>query len=241
MPLRALVATILLALALLVPGAAESQGSQALTGTVGPGFTISLTDASGAAVTRVTPGAYTITVRDQSAIHNFHLSGPGVEQSTAVETVGETTWNVTFADGGVYRYVCDPHVATMVGSFSAGPASSPPAATTSATPAAPARVQNLTGMVGPAATISLNLASGARAATVRAGTYRVTVRDRSSRYSFRLRGPGVNRTTGVAFRGTRTWTVALARGVYRYSADGNARLGGTLRVTVATGSAHAGH
>ena len=47
-----------------------------LTGTVGPGFTITLKKA-GKKVTTLTAGTYSITVVDKSNIHNFHLRGPG--------------------------------------------------------------------------------------------------------------------------------------------------------------------
>ena len=55
-----------------------------------------------------TPGTYTITVNDLSIEHNFHLTGPGVNQATTVETESTVTWTVTFTDG-ILRYVCDPH------------------------------------------------------------------------------------------------------------------------------------
>ena len=47
------------------------------SGSVGPGFSISLRDAEGHAVTRVEPGEFEIEVDDKSEEHNFHLSGPG--------------------------------------------------------------------------------------------------------------------------------------------------------------------
>ena len=58
-----------------VPALAEPQAT-ALTGTVGPGFTIKIAK-GGKAVKTLKPGAYTITVTDKSAIHNFRLKGPG--------------------------------------------------------------------------------------------------------------------------------------------------------------------
>ena len=47
-----------------------------LTGTVGPGFTISLKRFSKPLVS-LKAGTYSITVSDKSNIHNFHLRGPG--------------------------------------------------------------------------------------------------------------------------------------------------------------------
>jgi plastocyanin len=87
-----------------------------LVATVGPAFTISLTKA-GKKVTTLKPGRYSITVRDRSSMHNFHLTGPGVNRrSTVAEVRTLRPWVVTFRKG-TYRYVCDPHLATMKGSF----------------------------------------------------------------------------------------------------------------------------
>jgi plastocyanin len=87
-----------------------------LTASVGPGFEISLTGADGADITSLSAGTYTIEVDDQSDIHNFHLTGTGVDESTEVSEVGTATWEVTF-EAGTYEFVCDPHASTMNGSF----------------------------------------------------------------------------------------------------------------------------
>jgi plastocyanin len=74
----------------------------------------------------------------------------------------------------------------------------------------------LTGKVGPGETITL-LQSGKKVKKLRPGTYRITVRDLSSDHDFRLVGPGVNKVvTGVGFTGTRSVTVTLKRGTYRF-------------------------
>ncbi len=39
-------------------------------------------------------GSYSIRIADKSNIHNFHLTGPGVNKSTCVPRTGTTTWNV---------------------------------------------------------------------------------------------------------------------------------------------------
>ena len=87
-----------------------------LSGSVGPGFEISLKDADGADVTTLSAGTYTINVDDQSDIHNFHLSGPGVDEATEVGETGMTSWQVTF-EAGSYHFQCDPHSSTMNGDF----------------------------------------------------------------------------------------------------------------------------
>jgi plastocyanin len=87
-----------------------------LSASVGPGFEISLTGADGADVETLAAGAYTIDVDDQSDIHNFHLSGGSVDESTDVSRTGTDTWELTLEDGA-YSFVCDPHAGSMSGSF----------------------------------------------------------------------------------------------------------------------------
>ena len=87
-----------------------------LTASVGPGFEISLTGADGNPVSSLAAGSYTINVDDQSDIHNFHLTGPGVDEMTDVGSTGTDTWTVTF-EAGSYHFQCDPHASTMNGDF----------------------------------------------------------------------------------------------------------------------------
>lgn len=103
-------------LALWLAPAAEAQ-TPTLFGEVGlnDAFTITLEDASGNAITSLAPGRYTIQVKDLSPIHNFHLTGPGVDMRTPVDARGTYVWTVTLAEGS-YRFQCDPHP-TMEGEF----------------------------------------------------------------------------------------------------------------------------
>ncbi len=88
----------------------------------------------------------------------------------------------------------------------------------------------LAGTVGPGFTIALKK-SGAKVTTLRRGSYRITVNDRSDFHNFRLRGPGVNRATGVSFVGRRTFTVTLRPGRYTFVCDPHADdMRGTFRV-----------
>jgi plastocyanin len=105
-----------LAAAVSVARPASTDGT--LQANVGPGYSISLTQ-NGTKVTHLDPGTYTIDVNDQADIHNFDLFGPGVKESTGVDTTGTTTWTVTFTDG-TYNYVCDAHPASMTGKFTVG-------------------------------------------------------------------------------------------------------------------------
>ncbi|MER3410756.1 MAG: hypothetical protein C4306_11955 [Thermoleophilia bacterium] len=88
-----------------------------LFGTVGPGFTITLKDARGKPVRTLKAGTYTIVVSDKSSIHNFHLSGPGVNKViTGVGFTGTKRVTLTLKKGK-YSFVCDPHSSTMHGGF----------------------------------------------------------------------------------------------------------------------------
>jgi hypothetical protein len=106
-----------------------------LQANVGPGYSITLTQ-NGARVSHLDPGTYTINVNDQADIHNFHLFGTGVNETTTVEGTGTATWTVTFTDG-TYTYVCDAHPGSMIGKFTVG---SVPTTTTTPT-AAPLKVR----------------------------------------------------------------------------------------------------
>ena len=99
--------------AVAAPAAGAVTGK--LAGTVGPGFTITLKQA-GKTVTSLKAGTYTITVQDKSKIHDFHLTGPGVNKKTPVGGLATTTWTLTLKKG-TYKYVCDPHSSFMHGSF----------------------------------------------------------------------------------------------------------------------------
>jgi plastocyanin len=189
---------------------------------------ISLTNEAGATVRDIPAGTYEIEVRDHSGLHNFHLTGPGVDMSTEVGLVETKTWTVTVQDKQTYRFVCDPHATAMRGSFTVGggPPQSPP-------PPPPPKIQTLTATVGPGFTISLRTASGRRVTSLKAKRYRIVVRDRSTFHNFHLTGAGVNKRTAVNFRGTRTWMVTLRKGKqYRYVCDPHrAQMKGSFRVT----------
>jgi plastocyanin len=105
-----------LAVALLAPSALA--GGPKLNGTVGPGFTITLKQA-GKKVATLKAGSYTFVIADKSSIHDFHLTGPGVNKKTAVGFMGTQTWKVTLKKG-TYTFKCDPHASFMHGSFRVG-------------------------------------------------------------------------------------------------------------------------
>lgn len=109
-------AFLLAALALILPLRAEA-AVQRLSGSVGPGFTITLKTAAGAKVTTLKAGTYTIVVRDRSAQHNFQLRGPGLNRVlSGVAFTGTKTVTVRLR-AGKYGFVCEPHAGVMHGSF----------------------------------------------------------------------------------------------------------------------------
>jgi plastocyanin len=109
-------AILAVSLAAAAVGNAGTQKSIALTGQVGPGFSIELKQGS-KDVKTLKAGAYTIKVEDKASIHDFHLIGPGVNKATTVPFTGTQTWNVTLKAGS-YTYQCDPHAsAGMKGTF----------------------------------------------------------------------------------------------------------------------------
>jgi plastocyanin len=90
----------------------------------------------------------------------------------------------------------------------------------------------LKGTVGPGFTISLKTASGARVKTLKPGVYTIRVADKSDIHDFHLKGPGVNkRITTVGFKGTKTMTFTLKKGLYTYVCDPHASsMKGSFRV-----------
>jgi plastocyanin len=104
--------------ALIGPGAA-SAAPKTVNGSVGPGFTISLTLA-GKKVTRLKATTYRFKVADKSSGHNFHLTGPGYNRAiTGVGFKGTKTVTLKLRKG-TYRYRCDVHPSEMKGSFKVG-------------------------------------------------------------------------------------------------------------------------
>lgn len=226
--IRPLVFLAALAAALASPSTVFAQAPNRLVANVGQNdaFIISLRTASGGSVDNLPVGTYEIEVNDHSAMHNFHLSGPGVNQATTEGFVGTVTWTVNLQDGR-YTFMCDPHPTQMRGSFTVGIPTPPPPP-----PPPPPTATTLMATVGPGATISLRTRSGRRVRQIRRGRYRIVVRDRSAMHNFHLIGPRVNKRTTVAFRGTRTWIVTLRRGTYRFVCDPHAaRMRGSFRVT----------
>jgi plastocyanin len=115
--LRSLVLSACLLLALAAAGVGRAKEAFDLKGEVyATGFKIEMQTSAGRTLKVVKAGTYRIKVEDRSAIHDFHLIGPGVNKSTGVHARVETIWTVRLRPG-TYRFVCDPHKAMMRGSF----------------------------------------------------------------------------------------------------------------------------
>jgi plastocyanin len=98
--------TAVVALILALPALAATP---VFKGTVGPGFTIKMTTKPTKA------GKIKLVIADKSNVHNFHLTGPGVNVKTSVAAVGTKTFTITLKKG-TYKFICDPHP-FMKGSF----------------------------------------------------------------------------------------------------------------------------
>jgi plastocyanin len=79
-------------------------------------FTITLTTEDGSPVSTLAPGDYTLEIDDPSSIHNFRLTGPGVDVASDVGGTEDETFDITLEPGS-YTFQCDPHASSMNGSF----------------------------------------------------------------------------------------------------------------------------
>ena len=99
--------------ALSVVGLVQAASAATINGTVGPGFTITVAKKS------VKAGTHTFVINDKSDIHNWHITGPGVNKATSVSGMGTSRFTVRLQKGKTYKIVCDPHASTMKTSIKA--------------------------------------------------------------------------------------------------------------------------
>jgi plastocyanin len=114
---RLLVASAVVTLVTMVLASAPLAKTAKLTGTVGPGFTIVLTQ-SGKKVTKLKAGTYTFVITDKSSIHSFGVDGPNgfAKDFTSVPFKGTKTYTIKLK-AGKYKYYCSAHESTMFGNF----------------------------------------------------------------------------------------------------------------------------
>ena len=110
---------VVFALSALIGAGSAAAAPKTVTGSVGPGFTISL-KLAGKNVKKLKATTYRFRVTDKSSSHNFRLKGPGYNKAiTSVGFTGTKTATIKLRKG-TYRYVCDPHASDMKGSFKVG-------------------------------------------------------------------------------------------------------------------------
>jgi hypothetical protein len=93
-----------------------------LTGTVGPGRTISLVNAHGRRVKTLRPGVYRFVVRDRSTRQNFHLIGPGITGfagTTSIPLRQTVVWKLHLSRG-TYTYRSDTNPKALHRNFRVG-------------------------------------------------------------------------------------------------------------------------
>ncbi len=91
-------------------------GSKLVGSVASDDFVITLQTEDGSDVTSLPAGSYTLEIVDKSDIHNFHLTGPGVDVSSEVGEQEDEDYDIEL-QAGTYNYVCDPHASQMSGSF----------------------------------------------------------------------------------------------------------------------------
>jgi plastocyanin len=80
------------------------------------------------------------------------------------------------------------------------------------------------GTVGPGFTITM------ASKPAKAGTVKIVVADKSNAHNFHLTGPGVNVKTSVSAIGTKTFTVTLKKGLYKFVCDPHVFMKGSFRI-----------
>jgi hypothetical protein len=178
-----------------------------------PSLTASVTDSAiglrdrvGAAVQRLEPGTYAISVDDASERESFRLVGPDVERHTQRHVRFRTTWLVRLGDG-VYHFFSDRRPGGLRGSVTVG-AGGPAGAT-----------QRLRGITGPDFAIALVGADSAPVTTLPPGEYTIDVDDLSPDHNFHLEGPGADVATTLSSTGRQTLTARLTGGTYAFFCD----------------------
>jgi plastocyanin len=87
--------------------------------------------------------------------------------------------------------------------------------------AAGAATPRLVATVSDPLNISLTV-GGKKVTKLKAGTYRIVVRDKAADHNFHLKGPRVNKSTSVSGKTTTTWKVTLRKGSYTFVCDPHA-------------------
>jgi hypothetical protein len=113
----AVAATTAVALSIIGTALSRANTTPALTGTVGPSFTITLKK-RGKLVKTLKAGAYKFVINDKSNFHGYSLDGPHgfAKDFTKIPFVGKKTFIVKLKVGK-YKYYCPNHESTMFAHF----------------------------------------------------------------------------------------------------------------------------
>jgi plastocyanin len=114
--MRGILVSVAVIAALIVVSSAAAAAPK-LVGTVGPSFTITLTQ-GGKKVTTLKAGKYIFVINDRASIHSYGLDGPNgfAKDFTSVPFKGTKTFALTL-ERGTYKYYCQPHESSMFGNF----------------------------------------------------------------------------------------------------------------------------
>jgi hypothetical protein len=112
-------AAIVVAAVLVASAAATRSATTTLTGTDGPGFTITL-KLNGKAVKTLKAGTYKVVIHDMSSIHGWSLDGPHgfAKDISPIPFTGTKTMTLKLK-AGTYKFYCPNHESTMFGHFTA--------------------------------------------------------------------------------------------------------------------------
>jgi hypothetical protein len=112
-----LFAVIVVSTVLVAGASARRSATPVLTGTDGPGYTISL-KLNGKTVKSLKAGAYKVVIHDKASFHGFSLDGPhGFAKSISpVPFVGTKTVTLKLK-AGKYKFYCPTHESIMFGHF----------------------------------------------------------------------------------------------------------------------------
>ncbi len=112
------IASLAAASAVVATGALGAHAATpTLTGTVGPGYTITL-KMNNKVVKTLKAGKYKLVIHDMASIHAYSLDGPNgyAKDFTTVPFTGTKTVSLTLKKGS-YKYYCPPHEPVMFGHF----------------------------------------------------------------------------------------------------------------------------
>src|SRR6266481_848666 len=112
-----LLITVVAAAILVAEASARRSATPVLTGTDGPGFTITLKQGT-KAVKTLKAGTYKFVIHDKSSIHGWSLDGPHgfAKDISPVPFTGTKTVTLKLKAGS-YKFYCPAHESIMFGHF----------------------------------------------------------------------------------------------------------------------------